>query len=66
MVTITTCDECGKLETKVISLQTGYIHIEGREHDSQSADLCDEHYPKEGMSQPNNCKKVSFRWPKGR
>ena len=29
------------------------------------ADLCKDHWPEEGVAQPNNCKRVEFVWPEG-
>lgn len=62
---IQVCDECGQPATGSISLETGYVHIKGQSV-GQSMDYCEEHKPIKiaGETQPRNCKKVSFYWPK--
>ena len=58
------CDECDKTPAQLYSLMTGYVYIDDKFY-NQYCHLCDEHYPKRGKSQPNNCKRVRFHWPKG-
>ena len=63
MSTITICDECRAEDTKPIFLATGHVFKDNKEI-GQSCDLCDAHYPVNVSSQPNNCKRIKFVWPK--
>ena len=57
------CDECGSdKNVKPVALQTGHVFIDEK-HYGQGCDLCEKHHPVPGTNQPNNCKRVTFRWP---
>ena len=62
----TICDECGDPAIGTINLETGHVYIKGQAAISQHMDYCEKHKPCEiyGETQPTNCKKVSFYWPK--
>ena len=58
------CDECGKPATVYINLETGRVEKNGVDI-GQDVSLCDEHRLNDNtQSQPTNCSKISFRWPR--
>jgi hypothetical protein len=63
---ILVCDECGDPAIGTINLETGHVHIKGQSISQQCMDYCEKHKPCKimGETQPKNCKKVSFYWPK--
>lgn len=65
------CEECGRSSGRMFVTFTGRIEIDGRDNNSQSVSLCEDHYPDVGHWkpgdyqnwQPRNCKRVRFVWP---
>lgn len=63
---IIVCDECGERGADQLQLAGGHIVYAGMSSDPPfhlqvaSVDLCRKHWPKDGDTQPNNCKSVKF------
>ncbi len=64
------CDECGE-PANSLQLQLGVAEFMIEMNNtpvamkSTSVDLCENHWPEEGATQPKNCKRVKFVWLKG-